>query len=288
MDAGDAIKEKIPIPGSAAVGQTIVVEAVDGSGKPISWVPADMQSGPKGDTGSPGVGIASVVQTTTSTASGGKNTITVTKTDNSTSTFDVYNGAKGDKGDKGDTGATGAIGPTGATGATGPTGADGGYYTPSLSGTTLTWTGSKSDMQTVTMQLLNLLHPVGSYYWSSQSTNPGTLFGGTWTQVKDKFILAAGDSYSVGATGGEAVHKLTVDEMPSHQHVQRMDNASGAVVTAGSDAGDGATSGGQWIDSSVLHWLKTTKQLTTMAAGGDAAHNNMPPYEVAYCWKRTA
>ena len=66
--------------------------------------------------------------------------------------------------------------------------------------------------------LLNLFYPVGSIYWSSNNTNPGTLFGGTWTQIKDKFILAAGDYYSNGATGGAATVTLTVSNMPSHSH----------------------------------------------------------------------
>ena len=66
--------------------------------------------------------------------------------------------------------------------------------------------------------LLNLFYPVGSIYWSSNNTNPGTLFGGTWTQIKDKFILAAGDSYSNGATGGAATVTLAVSNMPSHSH----------------------------------------------------------------------
>ena len=66
--------------------------------------------------------------------------------------------------------------------------------------------------------LLNLVYPVGSIYWSSNNTNPGTLFGGTWTQIKDKFILAAGDSYTNGATGGAATVTLTVSNMPSHKH----------------------------------------------------------------------
>ena len=65
---------------------------------------------------------------------------------------------------------------------------------------------------------LNLVYPVGSIYWSSKNTNPGTLFGGTWTQIKDKFILAAGDYYSNGATGGAATVTLTVSNMPSHSH----------------------------------------------------------------------
>lgn len=33
--------------------------------------------------------------------------------------------------------------------------------------------------------LLDLIYPVGSLYWSSNSTNPATLFGGTWTQIAD-------------------------------------------------------------------------------------------------------
>ena len=66
--------------------------------------------------------------------------------------------------------------------------------------------------------LLNIVYPVGSIYWSSNNTNPGTLFGGTWTQIKDRFILAAGDYYSNGATGGAATVTLTVSNMPSHSH----------------------------------------------------------------------
>ena len=66
--------------------------------------------------------------------------------------------------------------------------------------------------------LLNLVYPVGSIYWSSNDTDPGTLFGGTWQQIKDRFVLAAGDSYSVNATGGEKAHTLAKEEMPSHDH----------------------------------------------------------------------
>lgn len=61
-------------------------------------------------------------------------------------------------------------------------------------------------------------HPVGSLYWSSKNTNPSQLFGGTWTQIKDKFILAAGDTYTNGATGGAATVTLTINQIPSHTH----------------------------------------------------------------------
>lgn len=68
----------------------------------------DGQDGAAGADGNDGVGIQSVEQTTTSTADGGENVITVKKTDGSTSTFSVKNGSKGSDG------APGATGPAGS------------------------------------------------------------------------------------------------------------------------------------------------------------------------------
>lgn len=74
-------------------------------------------------------------------------------------------------------------------------------------------------------RIFNLIYPIGSIYLSENSTSPATLFGGTWTQIKDKFLLTAGDTYKAGNTGGSSTHKhttaghtLTTNEMPSHTH----------------------------------------------------------------------
>lgn len=76
-------------------------------------------------------------------------------------------------------------------------------------------------------------HPVGSLYWSADSTDPGELFGGTWEQIKDEFIIAAGDTYTAGNHGGAATREvaivpagtigdrsitLQVSNMPNHSH----------------------------------------------------------------------
>lgn len=62
-------------------------------------------------------------------------------------------------------------------------------------------------------------HPVGSLYWTESTENPNTTFGGgTWVQIKDKFILAAGNTYTNKATGGSATVTLTVNNLPSHSH----------------------------------------------------------------------
>ena len=67
--------------------------------------------------------------------------------------------------------------------------------------------------------LLNFCYPVGSLYWSSKSTNPSTLFGGTWVQIKDRFVLACGDTYkTVGATGGSTTVQLIESNLPAHTH----------------------------------------------------------------------
>ncbi len=62
-------------------------------------------------------------------------------------------------------------------------------------------------------------HPVHSLYWTASDDNPAVTFGGgTWVEIKDRFILACGDTYANGATGGKATVTLTVSQMPSHNH----------------------------------------------------------------------
>ena len=70
------------------------------------------------------------------------------------------------------------------------------------------------------------MYPIGSIYRSVKSTDPSELFGGTWELLKDVFLMAAGDSYPAGSTGGEAEHALTVDEMPNHTHMIRLGSAN--------------------------------------------------------------
>lgn len=75
----------------------------------------DGADGSPGADGADGVGIQSVVQTTTSAEDGGTNVITVTKTDGSTSTFEVRNGSKGSDGEPGADGKDGQPGADGVT-----------------------------------------------------------------------------------------------------------------------------------------------------------------------------
>ena len=78
------------------------------------------------------------------------------------------------------------------------------------------------------------LYPVGSVYISFQSTNPSTLFGGTWVRLKDTFLLANGDTYPANSTGGSATKTIAVSNMPSHNHsVSSSGGHSHSVTTSG-------------------------------------------------------
>lgn len=77
------------------------------------------------------------------------------------------------------------------------------------------------------------LYPVGSIYISFNSTDPSTLFGGTWQRLKDTFLLANGDSYAPNTTGGSATKTIGVSNLPAHNHSV---NASGNHYHSGSTA----------------------------------------------------
>ena len=122
--------------------------------------------------------------------------------------------------------------------------------------------------------LLSKTYPVGAIYISTSSTSPASLFGGTWERLKDRFLLAAGDSYTAGSTGGEATHTLTLAEMPSHDHQQYVGALDGSWGVRSDYQADGNFAG--------------FPQGRTGGAGGSQPHNNMPPYLAVYMWKRVA
>ena len=134
-----------------------------------------------------------------------------------------------------------------------------------------------------------LAYPVGSIYISANETNPGTLFGGTWEQIKDRFLLACGDAYINGKTGGRANHKhstgnhtLTVEEMPSHAHSLMNYNSAGDE------------SGYNFVPN-IGGGSKGYYNMGTAKNGGNKPHshgdtgsaNHLPPYLAVYVWKRT-
>lgn len=130
----------------------------------------------------------------------------------------------------------------------------------------------QTNVETAIEDIFNRIYPIGSIYTSVNSINPHELFGGTWEQIKDKFLLSAGDTYSAGSTGGEATHTLTINELPEHNHAIYIDEPG---------------TGGKWGPTGSVQ-QSTSKFTSTGNAGVNQPHNNMPPYLAVYMWKRTA
>jgi microcystin-dependent protein len=133
--------------------------------------------------------------------------------------------------------------------------------------------------------------------------------------LRNRFLVGAGDTYAVGATGGADTVALSTGELPSHTHT-----FSGSTSSAGSHTHTGSTSSNgshnhgmiaagypdtfnasqivpsntvvgnfgsrSWFDGAHTHTLSInadgahthTVSGTTAATGSGTAHENRPPY----------
>lgn len=187
-------------------------------------------------------------------------------------------------------------------------------------------TPDPNDLNQLAKAMMLMAHPVGSFYTSTDPTSPEVLFGGKWTQVKDRMIVGAGGDFGVLTTGGERTHTLTQAEMPSHSHSASTAAAGGHTHTRGSQNITGAFVGGgqgnTWAEGAMYDrgdaspitnaddgnsrnritgfsadrtWSGETSNngshghsVTVNATGEGRAFNTMSPYLAAFMWYRTA
>lgn len=64
---------------------------------------------------------------------------------------------------------------------------------------------------------LDLIYPIGSLYFSSNSTSPGSRFGGTWTTLHADSTNNA-RHLKLGPWGSGGNNTMTVSQMPIHSH----------------------------------------------------------------------
>lgn len=136
--------------------------------------------------------------------------------------------------------------------------------------------------------ILELTYPIGAVYISEDSTSPASLFGGTWERIKDKFILAAGDTYSNGATGGSSTHSHSADNLVA---LFTMNNDSSKMhLDAQNKSVSSWTTNRKYTINS--NWsapgVGNSDTLGTTVVGTTGNTSTLPPYEVKYMWKRIA
>ena len=162
--------------------------------------------------------------------------------------------------------------------------------------------------------ILNLVYPVGSIYMSANNVSPQTFLGGTWVSWGEGRVPVGVNSSDTDfntaeKTGGEKTHRLSVDEMPWHDH-------SGTNSTVETKTIHTRPTGGALLPLGINTYTvkydvnEQTQEYMVSPAGGQTlnvesgtiinsqygvcpngsgvAHNNLQPYITCYMWKRTA
>lgn len=145
--------------------------------------------------------------------------------------------------------------------------------------------------------IIDLIRPIGSLYWSENNTNPSTIYPGTtWVQITDKFIVAAGSTYQAGSSYGAASHThtsaahthtvnghthstgnhtLTVAEMPSHMHEVMQRRNSPTPVSSYYNTNYTSGSAEYFMQQSAKSTnTGSTDNLFTSYTGSSGAHNH--------------
>ena len=112
-------------------------------------------------------------------------------------------------------------------------------------------------------------------FWvSTESTSPASIFGGTWEQITDRFIVAAGGSYGYGSTGGAKTVTLTKANLPNYA-------LNKACLSAVTDCYGAKIEQLKWGATGAWHG-------DMMLGGSSQAFSILPPYLALYMWRRVA
>lgn len=114
------------------------------------------------------------------------------------------------------------------------------------------------------INLLDLIYPIGSFYFSNQlNQSPSAIVGGTWEKIEGAVLGACGKNgfSTAGNYGGNL--KITVEQMPAHTHL------SGDVYLANFSGSDNS--------NHTFAWEKNSKmQAESSSTGGGAKLYPLP------------
>lgn len=144
----------------------------------------------------------------------------------------------------------------------------------------------------VAPMFLNKIFPVGAVYITYDKKNPGTFLGGTWEQFgQGRTLVGEGTgndgstsmSFTALNTGGTYKHKLSVNEMPPHNHFlldQITDSSSGM---------SGQAEGANKLLSRVTERANPNSRYwwsSTRSTGDGYPYSIMQPWFAVYFWRR--
>lgn len=139
--------------------------------------------------------------------------------------------------------------------------------------------------------IANKIYPVGSIYMSTNATNPGDIFGGTWEPIENKFLVGVGSDFKSGTVKDNGVSVDVNVAIPNHRHLT-------PIVTSGEYLG-------VWTDGSKTNVTETNRYVAPGGAVSSSATAStyytakdgacettvtvpptLPPYMAVYMWYR--
>lgn len=143
--------------------------------------------------------------------------------------------------------------------------------------------------------LVDKIYPVGSIYMSINNVNPGDLFCGTWVAWGSGRVpvgVNSSDSSfnTVEKTGGAKTITLTVEQLPSHSHDEKIAYYSNDLFVRpmASSLSEQDSGTNKILKGDMISRSSETGPLKTGESGSGKSHNNLQPYITCYMWKRTA
>ena len=121
---------------------------------------------------------------------------------------------------------------------------------------------------------------------STSSTSPATLFGGTWQQLKDRFLIGAGGNYSVNSTSGSTTHYHGLASGYAKILYNWQNNDNKLMYTT--KDGVSYTTNANTNSDAGYNFNNYSQTRATALGGTTDSASNMPPYLAVYMWTRTA
>lgn len=150
--------------------------------------------------------------------------------------------------------------------------------------------GDMNEIKQVVNSLANLFFPIKKVVIFNDNDDHSNYLGFTWERIASGKMLVGIDSAdtdfnTIGKTGGEKEHTLTINEMPAHSH--KLQGNTNVVIDESYTYPYLLASAkrGYAIGDSVVFGDGYTINDTTNTGGGQS-HNNMPPYQVVALWQR--
>ncbi|EAX93051.1 hypothetical protein TVAG_220260 [Trichomonas vaginalis G3] len=154
----------------------------------------------------------------------------------------------------------------------------------------------KTELQTLKIEILQTVYPIGSIYTSMNSTRPEVVLGfGTWTQIVERFLYCANSSK---VTGGSKT--ISGENLPAHSHYINLTTAEAGWHKHRYWDWTGMTKGkGYDVKDDVkfainCYWDDTqgggshTHRITGYSETTGQSKDYMPPYMTVCAWYRNA